>query len=808
MSARGTARPGWLARLFGGRRAADGGEASDPALLLARDWLVARGGRVSRVAPGLIEGTLPDGTPVRYTNMPQRAREEVGLALLLPGTPELAALQRAIAERSAGWIYRVRRAPADAMALARAAFAPPAAGCARCSEEPGAAGRGPLCAPCPLRQGRIVVAGAGAVRRVTVERADERSAYEYAFRLRVASAQAEREEIVRVAVDAASGERLAPLDLALLAGAEAVQSTGRDGADGDAHDGPQVRLAEAERIIELAAQAAARLARARALPDYERQQDDLAATFERLLLEDPAAAREALAARERALARLVEAHAIGVETQLVAATAALTPLARVRVRFGGGTEARAEVDPCRGKVTARCEACGEEWRVGARCAEGHVTCLACQERCTHCGERRCTRCAAAPFAGCHECGAASCAACARTTARGRHRVMAGITVGGALAEDVDGLEPSDPDAGAGPDDLRVADLDSMTPATWRECVAWLLDGLGYDVERDMDGVGADLAFVCRAPAGGVSQGAANREGFAPRTVVAVAHRPGEGLLGGLALADLERARALAKLVDGAGGLLLTTACADGLEHPGIEVRDRAWLAAWLADRRVAHQRARDADAEAMEERAAAAGRVRAVLLDGLEEAHSRLVVDQTLPDVAPSAAGSGGERIQRLAAQADTARQALAALETLIGQWEAAFAPTASRDGTQAITATVGDLDGLAERAEHLLGVLREACADIGPAGGSGRLLDWLAALRDELGERCQALAARVRALDPSGWHDFSAVRDDRTARASVEHEAAARRAGARAQGLRDVLDVPGARAPRAARSGVARKRT
>lgn len=790
------ARPRLIARLFGGKHGAANGT-SDATLLLARDWLVARDGHVTRLTMDVLEGTLADGAHVRYTCSPLRAHQEPGLLLLSPGMPAFEALQRDIAERARGVALRIGPSLAPASTLARAAFVAPPSDCEACLEAASLPGASNVPPPCPLHHGQFVAVGAGPVRHAVIERETERVTFEYTFRLSVASSGERREELLRVALDAATGERLPTVDEGQLHVAQAADPATLAPA-GSA--GPSDHLTRAETLLEPAAQAAARLARAQALASYQRRLDDIATTFSRLLLETPEDAPAVLAAREHALRQLAESHAVEWNTQLVALATIVSPQAEARIHFASGVEARVTVDLSRATVAPpSCDVCGAPWRISARCAEGHLTCLACQRRCAHCGRRQCARCAATALAACAVCDADSCAACARATARGRHRLRHAAST--PLSTPNNGLSAT-LDESVGPDDLRVADLDAMTPATWRACLSWLLGTQGFTIERELVG-GDDAgdanepAFVCRA-ATATARSARFGAVVAPMApVVVLGHRrPVAGAQGQLSPADVKRLQARASQIAGARTLLVTTG-ANGTEGAqtgkggaGPEIVDRSQLARWLADQRMALREGRDAVETGMDQRAQAAIQVRQTLQDGLRAVAALL--DTTAARHHPPHAEAVTDAT--LTEQGQTARQALAALDTLIEEWEGAFPTTPSRSGAQDIAVDEQGFGALGARADHLLAVLDASCVRVAAANGAGTGREWITAVRDELREMCLALATRCQALDPAAWRAFDAVRDTAVARASVEHLAAAKRAGARGRRLRDALDALAAR--------------
>lgn len=799
-----------LARLFGtkGRHEADVA-IRDEALLLAHDWVLARGGQLIARSADFFEGLLPDGTSAGYTCTPNRLRQQPDLTLLMPNTPGFSTLQQDIAEQAASLVLRLTTAPATAITLARSAFASPHGTCRMCvssaqlsnEHEPASE----ICAECPLRQGRLVLAGADVVRDVRIESERARVALEYTFRVSVASACGRRDELIRVAIDGDTGERLAPVDETLFHDAQSEHVMDKS------HD-PREFIDQAEALLQPAVQAVGRLAHAQALQNYQRQQDDLTATFERLLIEVPEAGQRVLNAREQALERLAETHAIEVDTRLVAAVSIQTPVVETHVQWRDGASLRAVVDPCRKTVVPLCTACEAVWRVGVRCTEGHITCLSCQQQCVHCGRRRCSLCVSPDFAPCVMCGGYICSTCARATARGRHQIhfpapaVAANPEIEAASRTVSADSLIDERVGSTANDLCMDDLDAMSPTTWRACVTWLLAEMGYTVERELDQGSSELTFVCQvhnpAGSGGYDRRPDNAAEGSRR--VAIGHRPTRDADTNLTSEMLARMRKLADLIPGTRPLLITTARdssrkSDGENTPAgiamIDVFDRSRLASWLGKHPTALRRVRERAAGAVDERAAAAVRLRTVVVDALPNIAIQIsLAREDLP---------GGETPERseqseqsegagtLDNQITVARQALLALESLIEQWEATFTSRATREGAQDLTASTGDFEELSLRAEHLVAVLEAASGAITLTAAGTSSPDrqaWLEAVFDELVATCQSLATRCKALDPLAWRSFDAVRDPELARESVEHLATARRAAARARKLHDEI--------------------
>lgn len=824
------ARQGMFARVFGGRAARQPVPPTDASLALVRDWIFGRGGRIDRVDTDLVAATLPDSSVIRYTTSARRAQADPGATLIGPGTPALDALVADIsglAEARALIVPAPPSASADAAALARAAFAPAVAGCGRCAlpdAEPAL-----RCADCPLRRGRVVVAGvARHGSTAQVMRRWDRAEAEFLFSLATTSIQGRREEVVRIGVVRDTGARTAPLDEGLLArahvaapprttaGGESVRGPS-DGAEADRTPNLATARRNAEASLHGAALAAARLARAATLPEYHERQAHVTSMYARLLVEAPENARDTLVALESELARLADAYAVRLETTPLAQVALKVAHANVDITFPGGGTAAVEVDLARHVVASpTCPACARFWRVGARCAEGHVTCASCQQVCAHCGARRCARCAAHAYVPCNGCGALACSRCGRRRCKSGRGIARSAPVMGMplhAAAGGDSLDRVSPVETVEGDDLTVDDLDYMTPETWSACCRWILDGLGYAIERELNAGGASprvpdipatrrMAWLCRAVGSSPSGlGLADVLGPSrPTLLVAKAYRPSDDGPGAAEDVDaLDNAVREARTtttttvgVSGARPLLLTTARlgtapptgAAGTGPGDLIIVDRTALGRLLRDRVTAYQRTLAASAAVTERRARAADQVRASIHVGLEAVRAEMALAASEDFARDFADG------ESLVAQARTAQQALLALETLLDEWEAGFGSDPSRDGSMAMLLESEEYHALSTRAAHLFRVLRVSARVLGAAPGSMAWIfaDWREAVREELLGRCDALNYRCQALEPLAWRAFAAAHHTEQAELGARARERARRAGARARQQLDAI--------------------
>jgi len=786
----------WLG-LFRSRHTGPRPEAESAVLGLARDWITARGGRIQQGDSDALSGVLPDGTTARYTSAPTSDGQHADFALVVPGAPAWDALLLAVVRDGAGQALQLPTGPSAAAPLAQRALVPPAPGCEVCQR--GVHDPDPeqvLCARCPLRLGRFVVVNAPAgVRSGKVVERTERRTLEAAVHLSVRSRQGVRDELDRLVYDDATGSRLTPVDLPTLQRASAVEHD--HASEGDLLAFQQFAGAD----LRHAADAAGRLARLQSLDDYRRRQDDVTATQDRLLVESPVAGRDILHARERELRYLAERYAVTAEARLLSLTPVHEPLALVRVRLAGGGDVDVHVDLSRGRVEApRCQSCHEIWHIGARCAEGHVTCLSCQERCAHCGLRRCAQCAAEPFAVCDVCAGASCARCARDTRRGRHRAAPTAAAPllappprarrQALASEAQRADATtDTLGGVGARALHVRHLDQMTAPTWRTFIQWFMRTSGYQIERAGPAEAVYQSFECR-PAHAAKDAGSDPGPARDRPLVVVAYQafadaePATAALEA-ALAEINSLRARAPH---ARGMLLTTAPLSRFQDAvagasELEIIDRDALARHLDALEDAHQHHQADVGSQTEARALAARAVRTTIHDGVQAAAGRLG-GSAHAGTSPLALA---DAVQQVEHKARVVLQVLVAMEE---EWAATFAPAPGRDGGLVITAGREVFDEQRARAAHLAEALLVATDEliVLPRGAARSFNAWRAAALDELQQRCVMLSARCQSVDPGQWHDFEAAHDPAATERSAVASAASRRAELRARRLKEDL--------------------
>jgi hypothetical protein len=733
-----------------------GGEPKDALLRFAREYLLACGAHVRMEGEETLSASLPDGTSVRYTTSLARARAEEETRYLAEGTAALAEmLERSATEAR---LTALRLAPdGDSVALGLRACAEPAVGCGRCLAADlgatGAAGpRGvPLCAECPLREGRLLFAGLEGARRAEVVREWEAQGAELTYVLAGRNRQGRQDEWVRVAVLDTHGRRCQLLSPDNLSQAQpgTLTSTAAEVLES------ATRAAEAE--LTPAIEAAACYLRLRTEDEYQRRIEETRATSRRLRGEDPDQAREIDAALDRELAALVEVYAVEVEARLESICLIASPVAEVRIRGAERGELTLLVERGRGRVLPPlCGDCGQPCSAGSVCGVGHVRCASCERVCAACGARTCPVCSETRIIACASCGT-----------KMRERRAPAISGGRATSSrDPQTVRRSRPtDEGV----LSIAHLEAMTPATWRACAAWLLEHEGYQLDlpeergellvwRGRLGERAALTAALRLPAGWPLE--AEHE----RRVAALA--------AGMAPREL---------------MLRTTAMpTEGApragERLGVRTLARPALAETLARAATAHQRERAQAHEDGAQRAEAAAATRKALLAALKTAESALKKGSKAKPATSRAAVVAAAREVLAAHQA--AARALLAWETLVADWLAEFGERAERDGTLRLVGDEASFTELAERCGHLreaLGAVAQQLQRTPVAGELGYDM-WRALVIEELTTRLDALRERIRMFDPARWQDFSVARDLTAEAAAARAATNADRTAARAE--------------------------
>jgi hypothetical protein len=757
----------------GAPRNGKGGIAVANVLDLARQWLAAQGARPQTSQDGVVTGRVPGAESVTYTASAAYARQHAGVLLLTPGSVAREELLAAIVSGGAGLRLRLPAHAGNAGAITRSTITvlEERLGAPWGGDDPDHRG----CVDCLEREGRLLIfSNGGGVRSVRLQHLRERITIEAAVSLSVRTHHGLREELARVTVDAATGAVLAPL------GAEHLRSTECDVAPEPTEGDLAVARAASAAQVARAARAAGHLARLGSLPDYQRHQAAITETAERHLIEAPDDGRALLGARQSALDRLSATYAVNVSPRVRNWTQITEPVAQMRVDLGAGCAVAVEVDVARQRVEAPgCTSCAQPWRIGARCAEGHVTCLDCQEMCAHCGERRCLKCTAPALTTCATCGAAACAKCVRAAARGQHRSPASSlsTPAATNSEAHDGSPPP-----SGPYALTGDDLDAMSPATWLALVRWYLEVRDYRIiGESVDDATGTVSFECRSPEAG-------QEARSVVVTMAQAVPPaGANDLLARRLADERKRRPETGLVfvtrlERRHGYRVTRA------HPDVVVADRADILEIAHQQAGAFGHAQQHTERVMDERAAAAVAVRHVLRTALLEAAVSLAGREGA-GTAPGAPST--TTIEGVEHDARVLRQLLLACDTLSDDWVELFSATPTRSHTLYITQDAAAIARLSERATHLGTALRRA-ADSWPgaaARGAPAMVRWRAALGEECALQCRLIASKLGAVEPAAWRDFDAAHPTDAASVIGDAQTAWQRAGLRSKRVRDELE-------------------
>lgn len=721
-------------------------EPRGPALVFARDALALSGAQVRVEDSDLLAVTLPDGTHTRYTGSLARARGEADATLLIQGGAALGTLLDEVAHHGARAAFALP-ARGDPLALAVAAISEPPVDCGRCASGAGA-GNVDLCAECPLRVGRLALAGVGRVTGAReVERRDGRSpnaptSVELTYLVTYRDRDGRRDEAHRLAYDTATMEPIAPVALNALGACVPLTMPN------DVDIAPIVQRARSNLACTL--EAGASLLALRADAEYQRRLHDLGLTHARLLRESPEARAELEASHAAERARLADLFAVSVEAELVAAAYITTTLAEIAVRSARGEgELVLTVDLGRAVVLPpRCALCAAPSRAGTLCAHGHLVCPACAA------------------------GADRVATCP---------VCAGLVRGDAPARrERHGMRS---DATHTPEVLTADQLADLSEPLWRAFVAWYLHAEGFAVEPT-DTQGGLPLWRLRLSAGDGAEGVA-----ASGCAVAVRPLPGRRL----GAADVRAALDVCRDAPRHVMLLATPAGADAgalaeAAAAGMRVVDRDALAVFLARAAMAHASAlaeAERDAQAC---ADAAHETQVALLGALA------ALEKEIAGCANTRRATGRGPLtaatNTVTAALHEAERALLAWDTLIADWLASFDERAAPDGSLRIMRSPAELRALAERAGHLRAALGRPLAALSgtPGVGESGYAAWRNALLEQLTAACEMLSWRASMVNLEHWRDATSARD---AAALAHAEAAAQRAkhtAARTAKARDVL--------------------
>lgn len=693
------------------------------ALRFARDALMLAGARVRVDDPDLLSARLPDGTVRRYTGSLARARAEADAVLLVPGGAALVDLVADCAARSAHVAFALPAAD-DAVALVQAALAAPLAGCGRCASGADAA-HVALCEACPLRAGKVVLAGLG---RVSVVRERERQrtqtfAIELTYLVTYRSAAGRRDEWRRLAYELASGEPIAPVAY------EALAAAGPMALPPQLDDAVAQTAARAVADLSREMEAGGAVLALRAEAEYQRRLRDVRITYEQLVSESPEARAELDAALVAERERIADIYAVDVMAEPQAVAVVASPVAEVAVRGAGGVEVVLEADLGRGMaLPPRCAVCGRRARAAGVCTRGHVVCASCAS------------------------GAdGGCAVCAAGDARVRR------------------ASPPRPSAVRGAPSSVAEHLTALSPDAWRAFVDWYLE----DDERPTEYLGAQAGMLLW------------RLGDGPEGELVVALQTEGGRAMGAV--DIRRVAKLGAAHQAQRVRLVFAGIAGDearveAEHLGIVLEDRQALEAFLNRAAEAHVQELAEAKDDAERRAEAAQMARAALLAAIHG------VEEALAAGVNTRRATGRARVAQATAAIRDAmpelERALLAWETLLDDWLAAFDERPGRGATLVISAEPAALAEMAARGDHLRAVLLGAIGPLlaTPGQGESGFTAWRRAVMERLAAECEALRWKVLAIDPAGWHDFSAARDVKALMEAEAAATAARHASVRAE--------------------------
>jgi hypothetical protein len=385
-------------------------EPRDALLAFARDLLNAQGARVRVEEDDLVTATLPDGSSARYTTTLARAHAEEETALLTQGAPALELLFEEAARQARVSAATLARGD-DPTALAMRSLTLPIEACGRCTgggQESWRMGA-PTCDACPLRHEAPALHWESPPVAARVIRWADEPSIELTYRMTGRDRSGRRDEWLRLAFNAQTGERVAPLTLDQLAAAQSVSAASITTATAGAAAVERARAALQPGMEALSAYLSQRVG-----AEFQRQVEDVTAAHERLRRERPDEASDISASLARELSSLGDVYGIEVEASLEALCHVTSPVALVAMEIEGGASLAFSVDSGRSIVRLpTCAGCGSTIAAGRVCAHGHAYCSDCAEACAHCGAMRCAACGAEPLAPCGLCGERACATCSR-----------------------------------------------------------------------------------------------------------------------------------------------------------------------------------------------------------------------------------------------------------------------------------------------------------------------------------------------------------------------------------------------------------
>lgn len=317
--------------------------------------------------------------------------------------------------------------------------------------------------------------------------------------------------------------------------------------------------------------------------------------------------------------------------------------------------------------------------------------------------------------------------------------------------------------------FTVEQIEALTPALWRNCLAWLLAGEGYTLEE-----------VSRSEERVTWRGQTREV-----SVIAHAVRLPSGWL--LDEEAVQHTAALASRESHAEILLLSTAQATvgamlAARRLNVAIWDRAILQDVLGRSDTAYVRAQEEAQDLVHERVRAATEARTILLGELKTLEKVLAAHENMRKASGRAAAMKAAR-ELVVARSELERAALA-WETLVNEWSAVFGERATREGALSIEADTAQLAEMAERATHLSQAAVQGARALtkAPATGDSSYTTWRRAVMEAVTARFEALRWRVSIVNPAQWHDFAQAHDEQAAQRAARATTAANHAAARAE--------------------------
>ena len=396
-----------------------------PLLRLARDYLVASGGRVRVEEPQRLVADLPDGRQMAYTDAPGRAQDSA--LLLVPGSVAATGMIAEIEARSRFGALRLTPA-IDALTLA-ASFSSPA------TEK---RGQPEAVADSSRRDGRLIIHWEKAPARTVVSRSWESTCVEVEYRVAGRDHSGRIEDTLRVAVDPSGDAKSAALDLSQASAAQSTPLTSTD------RDLLKTVLGQMDERLQPQVGAAASFLRMRSQDEYQRRIEMAQGIAERARREQQEEARQTEQALKQEIVALGAVFAVELEAIVAAAWLIRSPMADVLYHLPGGSTVEVALDL--GRATAEpltCVSCQRSTDEVIICAHGHVLC---------------------PF--CRDLSAGACAICAG----------AELSTSAGQGGSRQAMRIARKDSSSA---LTLEGLACLGPEMWRASLIWLLERQGY-----------------------------------------------------------------------------------------------------------------------------------------------------------------------------------------------------------------------------------------------------------------------------------------------------------------------------------------